>query len=73
MKYKVMLNGVEKATIQGNKTACKMWIRDNVIHTHMGEWRRTPFGYEYSTTIGRYYQFQKVLEYNGHRKANPHA
>lgn len=38
----------------------KRWIKEHVTSTHMGGWVKTRFGYEYVTTIGRYYQFFKV-------------
>lgn len=35
----------------------KMFIRGYVVSTHMGQWRKINGGYEYATTIGRYYKF----------------
>jgi hypothetical protein len=63
MKYegfKIVLNGKTiGSTLSATKADCKKWVKDNILFTHMGEWRKIQGGYEYSTTVGRYYQFIK--------------
>ena len=58
---KVILNGVCIDTILGASiSGAKNWIKKNLTYTHMGEWSKFPQGFEYSTTIGRYYSFEIV-------------
>lgn len=38
--------------------AAKKWVKNNILSTHMGEWIEHDDGYEYATTIGRYYRFR---------------
>ena len=45
--------------IDATKSAAKKWVRENVLSTHIGEWRKTSEGYEYATSIGAYYQFRR--------------
>lgn len=58
-QFRVSLNGdrTESICIASLKSA-KEWIKAHVLSTHMGQWRRIDGGYEYSTTIGRYYTFK---------------
>lgn len=44
--------------IEGTKVAAKKFIAEYMSNsTHMGEWRKTPVGYVYGTTIGVYFKF----------------
>lgn len=54
--YKVIVNDVELLyTIKSPK----MFIRRFLKQTHMGQWIKTSQGFEYNTTIGKYYVFIK--------------
>jgi hypothetical protein len=56
----VRLNGERLPhLVSATKADAKQFIRGYETSTHMGQWRRIDGGYEYSTTIGRYYTFKK--------------
>jgi hypothetical protein len=56
--FSVFMNGECVGELDGNsQESAKRWVRKNVYDTHVGEWRKIPEGYEYNTTIGRYYTF----------------
>jgi len=44
-------------TIPATKRAAESFIKRSLVSTHMGQWIRLPEGYEYATTIGKYYRF----------------
>lgn len=58
--FHITLNGELVAKCPSTKSAAREWIKAHVLSTHMGQWVKLPCGYEYRTTIGRYYQFIKV-------------
>ncbi len=43
--------------IPATKKAAQAFIRRYLTDTHMGGWVKTHGGYEYNTTIGKYYRF----------------
>lgn len=48
-------------TTAGTKLAAKQWVRQYVLSTHMGEWRRVNnTDWHYHTTIGRTYTFMRI-------------
>jgi len=55
----VYCNGDYLGFIPSRKQAAvRLWIRTNVLSTHMGEWAKSTSGeYRYRTTIGREYNF----------------
>lgn len=57
--YSVYLNDNLVGQCQASKRAAKEWLDSQIIGTHMCQWIRYPDGYEYATTIGRYYRFRK--------------
>jgi hypothetical protein len=58
--FNVYLNGEYVGqTSAPTKIEAKSWIGNNVIITHMGEWKKTFDGYDYHTTTGRTYSFVK--------------
>lgn len=48
-------------TIPATKAAAKQYIRTFLKSTHMGGWVKVKNGYEYNTTIGKYYRFIKEI------------
>lgn len=59
-EYTIYLNDVKLLhTIPGYKKYALSYIRTFLKDTHMGGWVRTTKGYEYNTTIGRYYRFER--------------
>jgi len=53
--FKVYRNGVYSGdTDSASKANCKKFIREGKVSigTHMGEWRLSPTGYRYHTTVG---------------------
>lgn len=57
-QFNVYKNGKWVDKIYGSKSEAKGWIKRNVLSTHMGVWVKKPFGLEYATTIGAYYEFK---------------
>lgn len=58
----VFMNGERIGTCGPMKKDCKLWVRDHVLSTHMGEWiRDTKNTVRYETTIGRTYTFVRVF------------
>ena len=55
----IYCNGKYVGTIfDSGITAAKEWIKNKArIGTHIGEWFETTTGYEYTTTVGQYYEF----------------
>lgn len=59
-RFAIIVNGVELMfDIPATKKAAQDYIRRYLVSTHMGQWVRIPGGYEYHTTIGKYYSFVK--------------
>lgn len=56
-QFNVYLNGKWIDKIYGSKAEAKGWVKRNVLYTHMGEWLKIPMGFEYATSVGRYYTF----------------
>lgn len=48
--------------IAATKQAAKTFIQMFLKSTHMGQWIKTEYGYEYATTIGQYYEFRRVKD-----------
>lgn len=63
-KMEVWKNGSHIANLwPATKAHAKRYIKKEVTSTHMGQWRKLPDGWEYSTTIGAYYTFKKVSKH----------
>lgn len=60
-RYRIYLNDTPTLDyIPATKRAAIQWVRNNVRSTHMGEWAKSGVDRYYSTTIGRYYKFQRI-------------
>lgn len=58
---KVYKNGELVGETDGvDKISAMRWIRDNERNTHMGEWFKRDYGFQYTTSIGVYYRFEWV-------------
>ena len=44
-----------------SKRGMQKWLDTQIIGTHMAQWVKYYDGYEYATTIGRYYRFRKAI------------
>ena len=61
--FRVWCNDKHLGTIPATKRAAREFIRDRArIGTHMGQWIKKLNGYEYATTVGQYYQFNRERE-----------
>lgn len=59
--YKIFVNDTELFfTIAGSKTAIQRYLKMYLKDTHMGQLYKTPKGYNYDTTIGKYYRFERT-------------
>ena len=62
-KFKIYVNDIELMfTIGGTKRDAQNYIKTFLKSTHMGQWIKRPYGYEYATTIGKYYKFERIYE-----------
>lgn len=57
-QFSIYLNDTKLLfTIPATKRDAVAFIKRYLTSTHMGGWRKVPGGYEYATTIGKYYRF----------------
>lgn len=60
--FDIYRNGNFIGFISGqNKSTRIKAVRSLITSTHMGQWTKTEKGFEYSTTIGVYIEFQKFF------------
>lgn len=69
-KFAVILNDKYFGDIAPNKESIKIYLRKYLKSTHMGQLIKTSKGYQYSTTIGRYYEF---IKYNPEKEEIIHV
>jgi hypothetical protein len=60
-QFLVIVNDTETfIKIPATKRAAQQFIKRYLVSTHMGQWIKTERGWNYNTTIGKYYQFVRV-------------
>jgi hypothetical protein len=60
-QFTIFVNGTELLfKIPGTKLAAQRHIKVFLKDTHMGRWVKVHGGYEYETTIGKYYSFLRL-------------